>query len=275
MSQQQSAASVARIILVLLLSPLGCHWGLRPVTPKLLPLFENILSPCLHLGQRDFSRDPGEFAQVQLSLSSLLILDHLQEQLNLVNVVHKVALERLGVLVLLPDCADLLARCSTYYIAQQILGQEVHGLGFAAALFEFGDAVDRGDVADEEFSHVVNQAHLGASREIELGSERGRGEHGDQGHAVHVIGDRLSSVNYVSRWLHEQHNTCSSYLSIPNRRHPSRFVVLSLSSMWKKGKGEDDPSAGTSPEMPCTALSTVQSPETFTTGVKPRSVIVD
>ena len=47
------------------------------------------------------------------------------------------------------------------------------------------------------------------------------------------------------------------YLSMPKRRQPSRFVVFSLSSMWKKGTGDSVSDFG-APGMLATTFSTVQ-----------------
>lgn len=63
----------------------------------------------------------------------------------------------------------------------------------------------------------------------------------------------------------------STDLSIPNRLHPSRFVVLSRESMWKKGIGELEPSVGASLGISSSTLLTDHSPDSFTAGAKPRS----
>lgn len=43
---------------------------------------------------------------------------------------------------------------------------------------------------------------------------------------------------------------------IPNRRHPSRLVSFSRSSMWKKGTGEVEFSTGAPPGRFATTAST-------------------
>lgn len=47
------------------------------------------------------------------------------------------------------------------------------------------------------------------------------------------------------------------YLSIPNRRQPSRLVVLRRSSIWKNGTGESECSRGGPPGNLLIILSTV------------------
>ena len=43
---------------------------------------------------------------------------------------------------------------------------------------------------------------------------------------------------------------------MPNRRHPSRFVVFRRSSMWKKGTGDSESDCGAPPGMVETTSST-------------------
>jgi hypothetical protein len=43
---------------------------------------------------------------------------------------------------------------------------------------------------------------------------------------------------------------------MPNRRHPSRFVVFRRSSIWKKGMGEVELVSGAPPGMLATTAST-------------------
>jgi hypothetical protein len=43
---------------------------------------------------------------------------------------------------------------------------------------------------------------------------------------------------------------------MPNRRHPSRFVVFRRSSIWKKGTGEDEPVSGGPPGIAAMTAST-------------------
>jgi hypothetical protein len=44
---------------------------------------------------------------------------------------------------------------------------------------------------------------------------------------------------------------------MPNRRHPSRLVVFSRSSIWKKGTGDSESVAGGPPGIFATTASTV------------------
>ena len=46
---------------------------------------------------------------------------------------------------------------------------------------------------------------------------------------------------------------------MPDRRQPSRLVVLRRSSMWKKGTGEEEPATGVPPGSFATTPSTVHS----------------
>lgn len=62
-----------------------------------------------------------------------------------------------------------------------------------------------------------------------------------------------------------------SHLVIPNRLHPSRFVVFNRSSMWKNCNGVLDPSAGIPVGSFSIVFSTVHGPSTLITGVNPRS----
>lgn len=51
--------------------------------------------------------------------------------------------------------------------------------------------------------------------------------------------------------------------AMPNRRHPSRLVVLSRSRMWKYGTGESEFSAGGPAGIVARTLGTVHSPGTL------------
>lgn len=64
-----------------------------------------------------------------------------------------------------------------------------------------------------------------------------------------------------------------TYLDIPNRLHPSRGVVFSLSKRWKNGSGDSVPLLSSGPsDIDSTALSTDHSPSGFGVGATPRSV---
>jgi len=47
------------------------------------------------------------------------------------------------------------------------------------------------------------------------------------------------------------------YCLIPNRRHPSRFVVFKRSSMWKNGTGDEESVSGAPPGIFATTASTL------------------
>lgn len=163
--------------------------------PERLALLEDSLGPRLDLGEHDLGGDVGELAEVEHLARALLVLHHLRQQLHLVEVVHEVAVQRRRVLVLLPDRADLLAREPAVDGPEQVLRYVVHRLGLAAALLRLRDAVDGGDVADDGFRHVVDQAHLHALEEVELRREGWWAEHGHERHAVHVVGYRFAPVS--------------------------------------------------------------------------------
>jgi hypothetical protein len=50
------------------------------------------------------------------------------------------------------------------------------------------------------------------------------------------------------------------YCLIPNRRHPSRFVVFKRSSMWKNGTGDEESVSGGPPGIFATTASTLHGP---------------
>lgn len=65
------------------------------------------------------------------------------------------------------------------------------------------------------------------------------------------------------------------YLDIPKRLQPSRGVVFSLSSRWKKGSGDSVPLFSSGPsDIDSRALSTDHSPSGLGVGATPRSVFV-
>jgi hypothetical protein len=47
------------------------------------------------------------------------------------------------------------------------------------------------------------------------------------------------------------------YCLIPNRRHPSRFVVFKHSSMWKNGTGDEESVSGAPPGIFAITASTL------------------
>lgn len=157
-------------------------------SPTLRALCKNLLSPYLDLRQLHLAGDPRKLRQVDLV--NALVLHHLEEQLHLVNIVHKLRFERDIILILLEHALDLVGRQrAAGDRAQQCLGDIVHNFGLATRLLGLGHIVDRGDIADEGFGHVVHQSHLGAVRDVEFGCQLGRGKHRHDRHAVHVVGD--------------------------------------------------------------------------------------
>lgn len=80
-------------------------------------------------------------------------------------------------------------------VAEEGLGQVIHCVGFTSALFCFADAVDGRDVSDEGLGHVVDQSHADAAGGVDFGGEGRRAEEGDDGHAVHVVGDGFAVVD--------------------------------------------------------------------------------
>lgn len=166
-------------------------------SPVRLPLLDDLGRPLLRLLQREARSNIRELAQIQLPLAPLLILDHLQQQLHLVNVMHEVTVKRLAVLILLPQRADLLARLRSRLAApeplEQVPRQVVHGLGLAARLLGLGHAVDGRDVADQALGHVVDEAHARALVAVDAVAQGRGAQHADHGHAVHVVGDGLAA----------------------------------------------------------------------------------
>jgi len=53
-----------------------------------------------------------------------------------------------------------------------------------------------------------------------------------------------------------QRRTEGTYCAMPNRRHPSRFVVFKRSSIWKNGTGEDESVSGGPPGILAMTAST-------------------
>ena len=168
---------------------------LAGLLPQVLPLAEDGGRPLFDLRALDLLGDPGELAQIGFALLAPLVLEHLQQQLHLVDVVHEQALRRLAVLVLLPDVPDVLAVQPAVELAEQVGADVVHGLGFAAALLFLSDGVDGGDVADQRLGHVVDQGHAAAPQDVQLGAHRLGRQHGEDAHAVHVVGDALAVVD--------------------------------------------------------------------------------
>ncbi|KAI6876603.1 hypothetical protein KC338_g210 [Hortaea werneckii] len=123
--------------------------------PEPPPLLQKLLRPALHLRQGDLARHTAELPEIQpraffASPVRPLVLDHLQQELDLIHVVHEMRLGRLAVFVFLPRGADLLPGVRVALpreTAQQGRADVVHGFGFAAGFFGLGDAVhgrDRG-----------------------------------------------------------------------------------------------------------------------------------
>jgi hypothetical protein len=100
-----------------------------------------------------------------------LILNHLQQQLHLVDIMHKVGLKGFVLLVFLKHFLD--------YITSTLLGKVPGGIfsgGEIKKVFEeyekdetLGDVVvNWSDIADKRLGHVVDQGHLCAVRDVDL-----------------------------------------------------------------------------------------------------------
>ncbi|KAL8963384.1 MAG: hypothetical protein Q9193_000357 [Seirophora villosa] len=57
--------------------------------PERSPLAQDLPAPGLHLAQADAAGDVDELAEVDGAVAAALVLDHLQQQLELVDVVHE------------------------------------------------------------------------------------------------------------------------------------------------------------------------------------------
>lgn len=135
----------------------------------LLPsLLNDLSSPRLDLRQTNARSNMSELREVNLVRA--LILNHLQEQLHLVDVVDKVGLEGLVLLIFLENALNILAgQCTPRYLAEESGGDVFHNGGLTTSLLGLGDVVvDRGDISDERLSHIVDQGHLGAAWNVEL-----------------------------------------------------------------------------------------------------------
>jgi hypothetical protein len=168
--------------------------GVILVLPQCLSLLENSLAPFLNLLELDTSSNPRELSQVQLEFMFLLILYHLQNQLNLVNVVNKLALQSHSVLVLLLDSLDLVTSHASIDSSQQAVDKVVHSCTLAAILLSLCNAINRCNISNQGFRHVVNQCHLRAAMNINSRSECGRSKHSNEEHAVHVVRDGFAAV---------------------------------------------------------------------------------
>ena len=156
------------------------------------PLLHDVCSPSLKLWQLNTGGDTLELAEIDRVRA--FVLHHLQEQLDLVDVVHELGLKGLVLLVFLEHALDLLTReCASGDIAQQCPGNIVHNSGFAAGFLRLGNmGIDRGNVANQRLGHIVNESHLGAVRDIQLRSQPRRGKHRHDRHAVHMVRNRLA-----------------------------------------------------------------------------------
>lgn len=163
------------------------------IPPKDISLLYQVHAPAFHLRQDDLIHRLHELLEIHLAAELALILDRLEEHLDLVDVMHEAGLDCLVVLVLAPETADLLRWGAAVVRAQQLAADvPLDRVGLAPGLLGLGDAVDGGDVADERLGQVVDERELGAPVQVEPVGEAAGREHGDDGHAVHVVGDGLA-----------------------------------------------------------------------------------
>jgi hypothetical protein len=127
-----------------------------------------------------------------------LVLHHLQDQLDLVDVVNEVAFQCHAILVLLPYLPQFLTVETSIELAKQVCADVVHSLGFPPVFLRFGYVVHGRNVAHKSLSHIMDERHLCASQDIELRGDRLGGHHGEDTHAVHVVGDGFSIVDSKS-----------------------------------------------------------------------------
>lgn len=130
----------------------------------------------------------------EVDVVGTLVLDHLQQQLHLVNIVDKLSLEGDIFLVFLEDALDLLGRqCTSRNLAQQGSRDVFHDGGLATSLLGLGDMhIDGGDISHQGLGHIVDEGHLGAVRDVQFGCQFWRGKHRHDRHAIHMVGNRLA-----------------------------------------------------------------------------------
>src|SRR4051794_16668705 len=117
------------------------------------------------------------------------ILNHLENQLDLINIVNILTFESLRILVLLLDCLNFFASKTPINPTKQALCKVIHGGGFSARLLFLRDAINGGNVSNQSLRHIVNQSHLCAMWDVDTGSKGWRCKHSDQRHSVHVVRD--------------------------------------------------------------------------------------
>lgn len=152
----------------------------------------DLISPFLNLFQLNALLDVGELGEI--NLMQALILNHLQQQLHLVDIMHEVSLITLVCLVFLEYFLDFPARTS-WDLAEEVRRDVVHNGGLATCLLGLSDAVDWSDIADKRLGHVMDQGHLYAARDVDLGCQGRRGHHRHDRHAVHMVRDGLAIID--------------------------------------------------------------------------------
>ena len=148
----------------------------------------DLLSPFFHRFQLNFSHDVGELGEINTTRT--LILNHLQQQLQLVDIMHEYGLVSRVRLVFLKDFLDFLARNdASGDLGEEGSGKVIHNGGLATSLLGLSDGVDWSDIADKRLSHVMDQGHLYAARDVDLLCHGRRGHHRHDRHAVHMVRD--------------------------------------------------------------------------------------
>lgn len=155
-------------------------------------LLDDLLGPDLDLRQLDTSGDSLKLGKI--NLVAALVLDHLEQKFHLINIVDKLGFECDVILIFLEHIPDILGgQGRAGNIAQQGGDDVVHGIRLATSLLGLGNMqIDRRDIADQRLGHIVNERHLGAVGDVELGGQLLRGKHRHDRHAVHVVRDRLA-----------------------------------------------------------------------------------
>lgn len=135
--------------------------------PKRIALLEDRRGPFLRLRHLETLRDVTKLRQIRAA--GPLILDHLQQQLHLIDIMHEPGLQRLVLFVLPEHIQDPLPRQHpTRNSPEQRLGDIFHDFGFPTRLLRLAHRIPRGDVADQRLRHVMDEGHFHAMREVEL-----------------------------------------------------------------------------------------------------------
>lgn len=80
----------------------------------------------------------------------------------------------------------------------------------------------------------MDQSHLGAVRNVDSRGEGGRSEHGDEGHAVHVVGNRFTA----GRRLAGVQQSCGGENVLINTKSTPSFSLGGLKALQDMEEGD-------------------------------------